>query len=131
MLPIDTEHGERFAVDVRIPQASRLDDGADVIALWSKRWINDLFELKLRVFLYFSLQLSLQLTRGTPFSHLTEAIGCDSAVFPDTIIGAVRRSDDVAEMCQPLVGWKVFGMRVPRPQTLEHDLIGRQIDSAR
>jgi hypothetical protein len=34
-------------------------------------------------------------------------------------------------MSQPLVGREVFGMRVPRPQTLEHDLIGRQIDSAR
>jgi hypothetical protein len=87
--------------------------------------------MKFREFVYFGFQLGLQLTRGTPFSHLTEAIGCDSAVFPDAIIGAVRRSDDVAEMSQPLVGREVFGMRVPRPQTLEHDLIGRQIDSAR
>ena len=102
VLAIHPEDGVGFAVDVGVPQAARFDDGADVIRL--------------------GFQLGLERLGGAPFGHLAESVRGDPAVLPDAVVGRVRRSDDVAEVGEPFVGRIVARMRLPRPQSFEHDL---------
>jgi len=66
---IDSEDGKSFPVDVRVPEASCLDDGADMVTL--------------------SLQFALQGPGGPPLGYLPEAIGGKAAVLPDSVVVGV------------------------------------------